>query len=146
MKRVNQVFVLGMIFSLISCVSINQSVLSRQREAFPVPMEKVMVYFEGNEKIPKDGQHIAIFHASSAEGVSEAKMIDVARKKAGALGANFIVIDSMRDPTTGSKVANAMFGTSSNRKGRIQAFYSPSLDAPSQPMPRPAPSTEEHAH
>jgi uncharacterized protein YbjQ (UPF0145 family) len=53
----------------------------------------------------------------------EAKMFKSMRKKAAELGANGVILGEMKDPGTGAKVAQVLFGTSANRKGKSVAIY-----------------------
>src|SRR5438105_10701588 len=50
----------------------------------------------------------------------------VGRRKAAALGANGVILASMKDASTGAKIANAFLGTGANRKGNAIAIYIPS--------------------
>jgi len=45
------------------------------------------------------------------------------RKKAGSLGANAIILDSLSEPTAGDKIVNAIIGTPNTRKGKAIAIY-----------------------
>src|SRR5438094_10379447 len=56
---------------------------------------------------------------------SESGMIKSQRKKAAELGANGVILGSMKDPSTGAKIASSIFGTSANRKGNAIAIYIP---------------------
>jgi len=45
------------------------------------------------------------------------------RQSAAKLGANGVIVSGMKDPSTGSKVAHALLGTSSSRKGQAIAIF-----------------------
>jgi len=62
----------------------------------------------------------------SSEGTSEGGMINSQRKKAAALGANGVILGTMKDASTGAKIANVFLGTGANRKGNAIAIYIPS--------------------
>jgi uncharacterized protein YpmB len=52
-------------------------------------------------------------------------MINSQRKKAAKIGANGLILGDVRDASTGAKVAQALLGTSANRKGKAIAIYIP---------------------
>jgi hypothetical protein len=49
-------------------------------------------------------------------------MLDAMRKKAGAIGANAILLPQINEPGAGAKVAAAIFGTGTQRKGNVVAL------------------------
>lgn len=44
-------------------------------------------------------------------------------KKAGAMGANGIILDAISEPSAGAKVAGAIFGVGAERKGKAIAIF-----------------------
>ena len=55
---------------------------------------------------------------------SEAGMWKSLQKKAGAMGANAIILDAMSEPSAGAKVAAAFLGVGgAERKGKAIAIY-----------------------
>jgi hypothetical protein len=54
----------------------------------------------------------------------EEKMYRSMREKAGEMGANTIILQSVQEPGTGSKVAHALIGISANREGKALAVSS----------------------
>jgi len=110
-----------------ACVTVNRSVLSESRMAFPVPQVRVQVYFP-EDSVPEH-ERIAILNAEGDDDLTdEAQMIDRLREEAGKLGANAIILGEVRDPGTGARVAAAVFGISSDRKGSAIAIFVPSLE------------------
>jgi hypothetical protein len=69
-------------------------------------------------------EEVALLSASGDYSyTNEEQMYASMRKKAGALGANGVILDSMTEPTTGAKVAQAFLGTSANRRGKAIAVF-----------------------
>ena len=52
-------------------------------------------------------------------------MIRRGRREAGKIGGNAVVIDRIKEPSGGAQVAAAIFGVSTNRKGRMVALRCP---------------------
>jgi hypothetical protein len=50
-------------------------------------------------------------------------MMESMRKKASEVGANAIILDAINEASAGAKVAAAVFGTGTQRKGRSIAIY-----------------------
>ena len=49
-------------------------------------------------------------------------MISAMRKKAAKIGANGIILQEIKEASDGAKVAAAVFGVSTNRKGKVIAI------------------------
>ncbi|TFH65293.1 MAG: hypothetical protein E4G90_06470 [Gemmatimonadales bacterium] len=122
----SMVSLLGLTLVLVACVSVNKSILERSYMSAPVPKEAVHVYLAGDE-VPEHTR-IAILNAQGdVDLTDEGQMIDKLREEAGKLGANAIVMGELSDPGTGAKVAQAILGTSANRKTQAIAIFVPSL-------------------
>ena len=50
-------------------------------------------------------------------------MVTAAKKRAGKIGANGVVLGSINEPSSGAKVAGAIFGVSPERRGEMLAVY-----------------------
>ncbi len=59
---------------------------------------------------------------ASGEWTSQNGMLQAMRKKAAKLGANGILLPSINEPGAGAKVAGAVFGTGTQRKGNVVAI------------------------
>ena len=117
---------IGLVLLVTACITVNKSVLSEAHRGQPLPKERVHVYF-ADDTIPQH-ERVAILSAKGDETFSnESQMIDKMRAEAGKLGANAIILREMKDPSTGAKVAAAIFGTSATRKGEALAIYVPAL-------------------
>lgn len=125
--RMKNVSVMAAILIVAACVSVNKSVLSTSRVSYPVPKEQVQVYFAG-DTVPEHDR-IAILNGSGDDTMTnQAQLIDKLREEAGKLGANAIILQDVKEASTGAKVAQAILGTSAKRKGEALAIYVPSLD------------------
>jgi len=111
---------------LVACVSTNAALLNPSLKLAPVCPDGVQV-FTDSSKVRKPYTEVAVLNSKgSSEGTSEGGMIKSQRKKAAALGANGVILGSMKDASTGAKIANAFLGTGANRKGNAIAIYIPS--------------------
>jgi hypothetical protein len=116
---------LTLLFMATGCVSAQTTMLTPGPRHGPVPAEAVEVYLAESE-LPEGCQRIALIHAAGdAWWTSENGMIAATRKRAGRAGANAIVLQSIRDPSTGTRVAAALFGIPAERKGQVFGYRCP---------------------
>jgi len=114
---------------LIACVSTNAMVLNPSLRLAPACPEGVQV-FTDSSKVGKPYTEVAVLSSSGDNDLTtESGMLNSQRKKAAELGANGIILGAMKDASTGAQVAQALLGTSANRKGRAVAIYIPSDSA-----------------
>src|SRR5690554_1936345 len=125
--RTTGVAVLATVLLATACVTVNKSVLSRSRIAYPVPRDDVQVYFAG-DTVPEHERIAILTGSGDDEMTNQAQLIDKLREEAGKLGANAIILNEVKEASTGAKVAQAILGTSANRKGEAIAIYVLSLD------------------
>ena len=79
--------------------------------------------FRNVAQIPHHYEEIALLNATGdANFADEPRLIDAMRKKAGALGANGLLLDGFREPSTVEQVTAAVFRTESMRRGRAIAI------------------------
>ena len=110
--------------STAACVTAKATMLSPTTHA-PVPEQQVAVFLREDE-VPEACERIALIHTSGdASMTDETQMIAAARRRAGKVGANAVLLTNVRDPSTGTRVAAAVFGISANRKGQQIAFRCP---------------------
>ena len=96
-----------------------------------IPPERVTVY-RTVESIKCAYAEVAMIHAQGgANFTNEAQMIEAAKKKAGEVGANGVVLAEIQEPSSGAKVAGAIFGVSPERRGELLAVY---VYYPCQPL------------
>lgn len=104
------------------CVSVHATRIGTPTQYEPVPREHVLVY-RTEEEVPYEYEAIAILHAEGdVDGTNERQMIDAARKKAGKLGANAIVLGEFREPRMSTRIAAAVFDVPVERKARFLAI------------------------
>jgi len=90
----------------------------------PVPPANVRILTTEAELATLDYVRVAIIEASgSGEYTSQASMIEAMRRKAGALGANALLLPQIQEPGAGAKVAGAIFGVGTERKGNVIAIW-----------------------
>jgi hypothetical protein len=116
------------VLMLAGCVSAHTTMLTPNRYA-PVPAPDVHVYLDESE-LPEECVRLALIHAEgNANWTNERQMIEAARKKAGTAGGNALVLRSMRDPSTVTRIASEVFdGVPADRKGQMLAFRCPPSD------------------
>jgi hypothetical protein len=114
------------------CVSARTTLLSS--ETYPaVPEEDVRVFL-ARDLMPASCERIAMIRMSAdSDLTTENQMIRRARQRAGQIGANAILIDYIRNPSTGTQIAAVLFGTPDDRKGRVAAFHCSGEQAAGQP-------------
>ena len=117
---------LGMIVVVgAACVSTKATVLDPTLHAQPVCPDAVLV-FTTADKVGRPYTEVALLTSSGDEDLtSESGMINSQRKKAASIGSNGLILGDVRDASTGAKVAQALLGTSANRKGKAIAIYIP---------------------
>jgi hypothetical protein len=82
--------------------------------------------FTGADRVPGEYEEVAVLTShGDADMTSEEGMIKSQRKKAAALGANGLILGERKDPSTGTKLAHDLLGTSAERKGKATAIYIP---------------------
>jgi len=105
------------------CVQVQATRLGAGPIRPPLTQDKVAIYRTA-EQVPGRYDEVALLSASGAySATTEEMMYFEMRKKAGLLGANAVILDSIKEPTTGSKVANALIGVPANREGKAVAVF-----------------------
>lgn len=88
----------------------------------PVPVDSVAVYRTADQ-VPWKYEELGLLNSAGATGwTDEAQMIKSMREEASKVGANGIILADLSEPSAGSKVAAAIFGTSAERKGKAIAI------------------------
>jgi len=112
-----------LLFSLVSCVSVDVTRLGVSPQRPVVPADQVIIYSTA-DKVPGKYEEIALLNAAaSSTWTTESGMYEAMKKKAGQYGANAIILDAMSEPSAGAKIAGAIFGVSPERKGKAIAIY-----------------------
>jgi hypothetical protein len=118
--RTIAIFMIGVL--LAGCVT-TQATRLGDGPIFPaVPADKVVIY-RNADQVRKDYVEVALITASGDYSYTdEEQMYKKMRERAGAMGANGLILDSVTEPTTGAKVANFLLGTAAQRKGKVVAI------------------------
>ena len=115
----------GSLIVAAGCVSTKAAVLNPGLELAPVCPEGVMI-FTTADRVEQPYTEVALLDSKGdTDLTTEAGMIESQRRKAGELGANGVILGTVEDATTGQKVAQALLGTSANRKGKAIAIHIP---------------------
>jgi hypothetical protein len=89
----------------------------------PVAPDSVRIFTDQSELDTLEYVRVAIIEASgSGEFTSQTEMLEAMRRKAGALGGNGVLLPRIDEPSAGAKVAAAVFGTGTERKGSVVAI------------------------
>ncbi|MDQ3288829.1 MAG: hypothetical protein M3Q42_11340 [Pseudomonadota bacterium] len=89
----------------------------------PVPPGYVSLYRTPGQ-VPRPYEEIALLSSSGdVDFTDQASMIESMRQKAGELGANGIILETIEEPSPGAEVAAAIFGVLVNRKGKAIAIW-----------------------
>lgn len=95
--------------------------------ASPLPAispDSVRIFTHASELDTLEYTRVAIIEASgSGEYTSQSGMLQAIRKKAASLGANGVLLPQINEPGAGAKVAAAIFGTGTQRKGSAVAVF-----------------------
>ncbi len=108
--------------ALSACVTTHVIQLGAPGRYPPVDPEQVQVFLKEEDVGAKFDRVAAIEAEGDYQSVDAEKMIKAMKKKAAKLGANALILGEFRDPSTGAKVANAIFGVGGERKGRVIAI------------------------
>ena len=110
------------VLALAGCVSTNAVQLGQPNQYPPVQPEAVQV-FQKESDVKVDFDKVAIIHAEGDYTfVNDEKMINAMKKKAAKLGANAIIIEEFKDPSTVEKIADAVIGVGGEKKGKVLAI------------------------
>ncbi len=114
----------GIALAVMGCVQTNATILNPSAQAYPaVHQDSVRIFVSEDDLEGYEFERIAIVNAKgSGTYTNEDNMLNAMRKKAGKLGANAIIMPKIDEPGSGAKVAAAIFGTDTQRKGEVIAI------------------------
>ena len=116
-----------MVLLFAGCVTASSTRLDSQVYP-PIHPDQVTIYLDEAD-IPGEYEKVALITLrGNYQATDEAKMFRKARKEAAKLGANGVLVQEVRDPSTGAKVAAALIGVGGDRKGEVIAIYVPPAD------------------
>lgn len=110
--------------SLVGCVRTKAVMLNPSDVPLqPVAPSEVRIFTSESELDTLRYTRVAIIEATgSGEFTSQSGMMEAMRKKAATLGANAILLPAINEPGAGAKVAAAVLGTGTQRKGSVVAI------------------------
>jgi len=115
-------FVIALAASAIGCVTTSVAPLNNKAYA-PIHPDEVTVFLEEDD-IPGEYEKVALLYSRGDYAwTDEARMFKKARKKAAKIGANGLLVQRIKEPNTGDKVAHALIGTEAKRRGEMVAIY-----------------------
>lgn len=121
MRRILPV-ALAALLPLAGCVSARATMLGQNAQLPPVLETDVRVFLSETQ-IPAECSPYALIHTTGAANMTdETDMIAAARRRAGKIGANGVLLGEVREPSTGTQVVSAIFGVPANRKGQLVAY------------------------
>jgi hypothetical protein len=121
MKRTYLMLLLGLLLWT-GCVTTSVVPLNGRQYA-PIDPRDVVLYLDEAD-IPDTYEKVALIYAQGDYSLTDqTQMFEKVRKKAAGLGANGVLIQQVKEPGTGAKVANAVLGTEANRRGEMIAIY-----------------------
>jgi hypothetical protein len=107
------------------CVSARATMLNPTRSHAPVPEREVRI-LTTEEALPEGCERVALIHAEGDAGTTNRpQMLNAARRRAGKVGANVLLIREVREPATSTSVAAVVFGTPADRRGEMLALRCP---------------------
>lgn len=107
----------------VACTRTNAALMDNSLHLARTCPEGVRLY-SSPAKVGSDYQEIALLNSSGSTGfTSEAGMMKSMRRKAADVGANGIIMGNIDEPSAGAKVAAAIFGGVTERKGKSVAIF-----------------------
>jgi hypothetical protein len=132
-----RILALAGLVNLTACVSTQATMLNPGAPKFAqLRPEQVQIFTTQSELDTLDYVRVAIIEATgSGEYTSQTGMMEAIRKKAADLGANGVLMPQIQEPGAGAKIAGAVFGTGTQRKGQAIAVYVRGPRRPPAPEP-----------
>jgi hypothetical protein len=112
-----------------ACVSVNATRLGPVRQYAPVHPDSVFVYQQEMDIEGHFDRVAVIYVEGDANTTNQRQMINAARKKAGRLGANAIILGRSRDPSAVTQIVAAVLDVSVQRRAEYLAVH---VNAPEQ--------------
>ena len=121
--RVARIMMIAML-AIAGCVQTKHTLVNPSAQRYEaVPPEQVWIVTAEEELDTLNYVRVAIIEATgSGEFTNQTNMLNAIRKKAGELGANAVLLPQINEPGAGAKVAAAVFGTGTQRKGNAIAI------------------------
>lgn len=109
---------------LAGCVTTNATMLGSTTAVRPKLAPSEVRIYRTADQVKGKYEEVALINASGPTGsTNESEMLEAMRKKAASVGANGLILDAISEPSAGAKVAGALFGTGTERKGKAVAIF-----------------------
>ncbi len=107
------------------CTRTNAALIDNSIRLAPTCPDAVKLYTSPST-VGATYSEVALLNSTGASGwTTESGMMTSMRKKAAEVGANGIIMGNIDEPGAGAKVAAAVFGTATERKGKSVAIFVP---------------------
>ncbi|ODT03847.1 MAG: hypothetical protein ABS52_07075 [Gemmatimonadetes bacterium SCN 70-22] len=117
-------FLLAALLLTTACVRTNATLLNPSPVARPKVAPSAVRIYRTADQVGRPFEEIALLNSTGESNLTdENDLFESMRKKAGELGANGVILDAVNEASAGAKVAAAIFGTGTQRKGRAIAIY-----------------------
>jgi hypothetical protein len=115
---------LALLLALGACVSTNATMLNPSPVARPPVLPTEVRIFRTADQVPGKYEEVALLNSTGESNwTNEQAMFESMRKKAGEIGANAIILDAVTEAGAGAKVAAAVLGVGTQRKGKAIAIF-----------------------
>ncbi|MBL0170931.1 MAG: hypothetical protein IPP90_09400 [Gemmatimonadaceae bacterium] len=110
--------------ALSACLSTNATILNPSAVKHPpLSADQVRIYRTAAQVTGKYEEIALLNSTAESSWTNEREMMESMRQKAAKLGANGVILDAIDEPGAAAKVAAAVFGTTTQRKGRAIAIF-----------------------
>ena len=122
-RAVNSGIGIASIFLLAGCMQTQATMMDSSLDLPRVHPDDVRLY-RSEASIECEFDEVALIHAQgSTSFTNEKQMIKAARKRAARVGANGLILTEIDEPGAGAKVAGAVLGVDTERRGEMVAVY-----------------------
>jgi hypothetical protein len=128
------------LLSLGGCVSTHAEWLGTPPSVQPqrVPQEQVRV-FQREADLPQGYEKVAVIWVEGESNtVSNRRLVDAARRKAGYLGANAVVLGDFHEPSTGARILAGVLDVPLQKRTEILAVRVPGVASPASETQAPS--------
>ena len=124
MRRLTFLLALMTFTTLTGCVTTHATLVDPAAPRYArVAPDSVRIFTDQTELDTLEFVRVAIIEASGeSEWTSQSGMLEAMRRKAGELGANGVLLPRIEEASAGAKVAAALFGTHTERRGNVVAI------------------------
>jgi len=120
---------LGLLGAAAGCVSTNAAVLN-PTAVYAKTCPQAVIVFTTPDRVGQEYVEVALLNSSGESGfTSERGMIESQQRKAAEVGGNGLILGGIQEPGAGAKVAAAVFGVGTDRKGKALAIWIPADSA-----------------